>query len=121
MRWCNSLPFQTPLRFFALFAICVLVAAAVQPAIAQSADNPRISVSAPEPTQISPAAATVLTALAQMRATANQRDSGLALDELIAAAEAANETADRDGDGLYDSVEWVLGTDDNNTDPILTA
>jgi hypothetical protein len=88
----------------------------VQPAIAQPAANPRISFSTAEPAYISPATASALTVLAQTRAIAQQRESGLDVAELLAAAEAANDTLDTDNDTLYDSVEWVLGTDDNNTD-----
>ena len=116
MSWCKSPPLQSTLRLFAFFAICVLLAAAVEPAVAQPADNPRISFSTAEPVYISPATASALTALAQLRATANQRDSDLDVDELIAAAAAASDTTDTDGDGLYDSVEWVLGTDDTTSD-----
>jgi hypothetical protein len=94
----------------------MLIVAAVQPAIAQPADNPRISFSTAEPAYISPATASALTALAQTRAIAQQRESGLDVAELLAAAEAANDTLDTDNDTLYDSVEWVLGTDANTTD-----
>lgn len=51
-----------------------------------------------------------------MRATANQQQNhGIDIDELNNATPLANRT-DTDGDGMYDSVEWVLGTDYNNTD-----
>jgi hypothetical protein len=116
MSWCKSPPLQSTLRLFALFAISVLVAAAMEPAIAQPANKPRVSFSTAEPVYISPATASALTALAQTRAIAQQRASGLDVAELLAAAEAANDTLDADNDTLYDSVEWVLGTDPNNTD-----
>ena len=52
-----------------------------------------------------------------MRAVANQqRDSGLDVDALINAANAAGDTTDTDSDTLPDSVEAILGTDFNNTD-----
>jgi hypothetical protein len=99
---------------FAIVAIVLLVAAAVQPLTAQPE---RItSFSAPEPSYISPVTASALTALAQTRAIANQqRDSGLDVDALQSQTPIADRT-DTDGDGLYDAVEWVLGTDCNNTD-----
>lgn len=104
------------IRIFAIFAVLVLLAAALQPAIARPADNPRISFSTPEHSYISPATASALTTLAQMRAVANQqRDSGLDVDALQGATPPENQT-DTDNDGLYDSVEWVLGTDFNNSD-----
>ena len=99
---------------FAIFATILLVAAAVQPLTAQPERLP--SFSAPEPSCISPVTASALTVLAQMRAAVNQRDSGLDVDALMAAAAAAGDTTDTDGDGLYDSVEWVLGTDPANPD-----
>jgi hypothetical protein len=104
------------LRSFAIFAVIVLLAAALQPAIASPLDNRRISFPTPEPSYISPTTASALTALAQMRAVANQqRDSGLDVGALQNATPAVNRT-DKDGDGLFDSVEWVLGTDFNNSD-----
>jgi hypothetical protein len=105
-----------PARIFAIFAVSVLLAAALQPAIAQPANARRTSFPTPEPSYISPATASALNALGQMRAAATQQDSGLDLDTLIAATEASGNTTDTDGDGLYDSVEAVLGTDFNNTD-----
>jgi streptogramin lyase len=51
--------------------------------------------------------------LGQMRAAANQHNSGLDVGALINAT--VNKT-DTDGDGLPDSVEAVLGTDFNNSD-----
>jgi hypothetical protein len=104
------------LRSFAIFAVIVLLAATLQPAIASPLDNRRSSFPTPEPSYISPTTASALTALAQMRAVANQqRDSGLDVGALQNATPAVNRT-DMDGDGLFDSVEWVLGTDFNNTD-----
>jgi len=102
------------IRIFAIFALFVLLAAALQPVIARPDDNPRIAFSTPEHSYISPATASALTALAQMRAVANQqRDSGIDVDALI---NATTNMTDTDGDGLHDSVEAVLGTDFNNTD-----
>jgi hypothetical protein len=104
------------IRSFAIFAIFVLLAAALQPALAQPADNPRISFSKSEHSYISPATASALTTLAQMRAVVNeQRDSGIDVDALQSATPLENQTA-TDGDSLYDPVEAVLGTDFNNTD-----
>lgn len=101
---------------FAIFAIVLLIAAAVQPAIAQPADSRLTSFPAPEPSYISPVTASALTALAQTRAIANQqRDNGLDVDALQDATP-PEKKIDTDGDGLYDTVEWVLGTDCNNTD-----
>ncbi|MGC9443708.1 MAG: RICIN domain-containing protein [Candidatus Methanospirareceae archaeon] len=99
---------------FAIVAIVLLIAAAVQPLTAQPA---RItSFPAPEPSCISPVTASALTMIAQTRAIANQqRDSGLDVDALQRQTPVADRT-DTDGDGLYDPVEWVLGTDCNNSD-----
>jgi hypothetical protein len=104
------------LRIFAIFAVLVLLVSTLQPAIAQPANRRQLSFSAPEPSCITPITASALTMLAQTRAVANQqRESGLDVDALQAATPSGNRT-DTDGDGLYDSVEWVLGTDFNNTD-----
>jgi hypothetical protein len=102
------------LRIFAIFAISVLLAAALQPAIASPIQD--VNPTDPEPSLITPATASALSAVAQMRAVTNQqRESGLDVDALQAATPSENQT-DTDGDSLYDSVEWVLGTDFNNTD-----
>ena len=101
-------------RIFVVFAVIVLLAATLQPAFANPAQN-RTSTN-PEPSYIPSATVSALTAIAQMRATANQQQNrGIDIDELNNATSLANRT-DTDGDGMYDSVEWVLGTDYNNTD-----
>ena len=98
-------------RIFAIFAVIVLLAAVLQRAIARPADKPRISFSKSEYSYISPATASALTTLAQMRAVANQqRDSGLDVDALINAANAAGDTTDTDGDGLNDKDEKDCGS-----------
>jgi hypothetical protein len=103
------------LRIFAIFAVAILLMAAFEPALAQPLENTQIAASTGQETSIvTPAAASALSALAQLREAANQqRNSGLNVDALIAAT---TNTTDTDGDGLPDSVEAVLGTDLNSTD-----
>ena len=109
-------PLQSTLRFFALFAICVLLAAAVQPIIACPAETTLRLDSKPAPSFITPATASALSALGQMHAAATQQQSvEIDVDALQNATPVANRT-DTDGDGLYDPVEWILGTDCNNSD-----
>ncbi|MBN1762601.1 MAG: hypothetical protein JW878_05955, partial [Methanomicrobia archaeon] len=104
------------LCIFAFFAICMLVAAALQPAIARPAETTLRLDSKPAPSSITPATASALSALGQMRAAANQQQSfEIDVDALQNATPLTNRT-DTDGDGLYDSVEWILGTDLNNSD-----
>jgi hypothetical protein len=104
------------LRIFAIFAICVLLAAALQPAIAQPAEATLHLGSKPEPSSLTPATASALAMIAQSRAVANQQQNGnIDVNALQNATPPENQT-DTDGDSLYDSVEWVLGTDFNNTD-----
>jgi hypothetical protein len=101
------------LRTFAVFAIVALLVAALQPVIAQPDIDAHIPNQTPEPSYIAPATASALSAITQMRTTADQRASGLDVDALIAAT--TNKT-DTDGDRLPDSAEAVLGTDVNSTD-----
>ena len=104
------------IRIFAIFAVVVLLAAAMQPVIARPAETSLHLNPKPAPSSLTPATASALSAVAQMRAVTNQqRESGLDVDALQAATPPENQT-DTDGDGLYDSVEWVLGTDFNNSD-----
>ncbi|KAF5427878.1 DNA-binding beta-propeller fold protein YncE, partial [Candidatus Methanophagaceae archaeon] len=68
-------------HIFALFAVVVLIAAVLQPAIANPAQNANSTNS--EPSYVTPATASALTALAQMRDAANHRGSGIDVEELI--------------------------------------
>jgi hypothetical protein len=75
------------IRAFAIFTVIILLGAALQPAIASPAKNSPILNSTPEPSYLTGATASALASLAQMRTAANQqRDSGLDVDALIAAA-----------------------------------
>jgi hypothetical protein len=106
------------IRIFAIFAVVVLLAAVLQPAIARpaTANNSQNTDSNQELSYLTPATASALTMLAQMRAAANQQQSNkMDVDALQNATPEVNRT-DMDGDGLYDPVEAVLGTDFNNTD-----
>lgn len=101
-------------RIFVVFIVIVLLAATLQPAFA----NPVQSTTStnPESSCITPATVSALSALAQTRAAANQQQNNkMDVDALQNATPAANRT-DTDGDGLYDLVEAVLGTDFNNAD-----
>jgi len=101
-------------RIFVAFTVIVLLAATLQPAFANPAQS--TTSTNPEPSYITSATASALTAIAQMRATADQQQSNrIDVDALQNATPEINRT-DTDGDGLYDSVEAVLGTDFNNTD-----
>ncbi len=68
-------------HIFALFAVVVLIAAALQPAIANPAQNTNSPNS--EPSYLSSETATALTALAQMRDAANHHDSRIDVEGLI--------------------------------------
>ena len=68
-------------HLFALFAVVVLIAAALQPAIANPAQNTNSPNS--EPSYFTSGTASALTALAQMRDAANHRGVGIDVEELI--------------------------------------
>jgi hypothetical protein len=109
-----SMPRAT--RSFAFFAVCVLLAAAVQPAIAQPAETSLSQAAKLAPAPLTPATASALAMVAQASAAVNQeQNTKIDVEALQNATPVANRT-DRDGDGLYDSVEAVLGTDLNDTD-----
>jgi hypothetical protein len=68
-------------RIFAIFATIILLAVTLQPAVAQSVNNQDKNQ---EPSYVSPATASSIAALAQMRATANQQQgSGIDLNALL--------------------------------------
>lgn len=99
-------------RFFAVFAVVVLLLAEMSPVIAQESGS---SGSDSNPDVISAATVSALGALGQTQSTNTHLKSKTEVDALLNATESANRT-DTDGDGLYDSVERVLGTDLNNPD-----
>ena len=104
------------IRIFAIFAVIVLLAAALQPAIAQPAESILSRATKPTSASLTPATASALSALGEMHAVANQQQNNkMDVYALQNATPAANRT-DTDGDGLYDPVEAVLGTDMNDTD-----
>jgi len=105
-----------PNYIFAIFAVVVLLAAAVQPVIARPVETTLHLNTKPAPSSLTPATASALSALGQMRAVANQQQNNkMDVVALQNATPVANRT-DTDGDGLYDPVEAVLGTDMNDTD-----
>ena len=104
------------IRIFAIFAVVVLLAAVLQPAIARPAETSLHLDSKTEHSFITPATASALAMIAETRAVANQQQNNkIDVDALQNATPVANRT-DTDGDGLYDPVEAVLGTDMNDTD-----
>ncbi len=141
-RICNDYHGKA-LQLFAFCTIILLIGSSAYPALAASNDN-YFSNSSIESTTITPSEVSALNALAQSIAFANQRDSDVDIDALMAAIpinvsdENDNESfpelkalatnfsdinlsqekygPDKDGDGIPDSVELVLGTDINNTD-----
>ncbi|WP_094227401.1 RICIN domain-containing protein [Methanolobus psychrotolerans] len=128
------------LQLFALFTILQLIGAGIYPALAASS-NDAFYNSTNEPASISPVEVSALNAIAQSITFANQRDTGIDLDALMAAIPVESDGEgvssepvtlatdfsdidmnlekygpDNDGDGIPDSIEMVLGTDINNTD-----
>jgi hypothetical protein len=67
-------------HIFAVFAIFVLLAAALQPAIASPVKTLQNTNSTPEPTYVTGATASALASLVQMRDTANQHRRGVGVD-----------------------------------------
>lgn len=101
-------------RIFVIFTVIVLLAATLQPAFANPANNQNTNTT--KPSYITPATSAALAMIAETRAAANQQQNNkMDVAALQNATPVANRT-DTDGDGLYDPVEAVLGTDMNDTD-----
>ena len=100
-------------RIIAVFTIILLLSAEISPAIARPIEATFDLQLDKKSSYVTPEAISALNILVQIRET-NQHETA-DIDELIASTPPANRT-DTDGDGLYDSVEAVLGTDFNNTD-----
>ncbi|WP_292464247.1 RICIN domain-containing protein [Methanolobus sp.] len=129
------------IQLFALFTIFLLIGSGVYPAMAASSDDDFLNATFTS-SSITPFEVSALNAMAQTVAFANQRDTGIDLDSLLAAINAdtikekgdgssplllstdfseidmdpAKYGPDTDGDGIPDSIELVLGTDPNNPD-----
>ena len=100
------------LRFFAIFSVIILCAVAFHPAIDPMRDY--IASLSDEEFEISPSIAFASGADESIVVTM-QPEIDVNIAELNAIAQ-ANSDLDTDNDGLYDSVEKVIGTDINNND-----
>ncbi|MBN1281179.1 MAG: RICIN domain-containing protein [Candidatus Thermoplasmatota archaeon] len=101
------------LRSFAIFAVCILVAVAFHPAL-----NPIWSTLSAHDTTVVNSVSHTSSSYEQpllLPSYLSQIGDGVDVDALQAATPPAHHI-DTDADGLYDSVETVLGTDSNNSD-----